>query len=416
MYAASPPPRTGRRGLAAPAVAPAGDDVLSVLAVTPIFDNGGTEVQLLELGQGLRARGDTYRIVTGTGTRLADLAACGQPYRLVRQTAGRSPLPVELLAYAGSLLQELLAEHAHIIQSTSIRTTYAAALAATAYRCCRLRTPAPAIVTTLHGGKQTDIYGRAARHLRYLSDAVVVVSRGGRDALLQRGFPSERLHLVPPGRDLTAFLDIAAGRVQAAAIPGVPDTARVVLTVGRLSPLKGVSHLLDAWALAAPRLGDVYLVIVGTGELEPALREQAAALGMGERVIFAGFRADVPALLARAEAFVLSSLWEGLPMAAVEAMAARRPVVATAVGGTPEIVADGRTGLLVPAADAPALAAAIERLLTDIELRDRLAVAGAADVRQRFTREAMVAATRDVYQQVYQQQVRQFTDCPVYEA
>lgn len=372
---------------------------LSVLAVTPIFDGGGTEMQLLELAEGLRARGHRMRLVTGAGTHLDDLDRRGVPFRLVRQTAGLVPAPVELVAYASAIYGELRAERAHIIQSTSIRTTYAAAAATFAYSLLHPRALAPAIVTTIHGGKREDIYAQARRHLRMLSDCVIVVSENGRDALVRgihRADTSQRVHVIPPGRDLAAFSAITEGRVVPAAIPGVPDNARVVLHVGRLEPLKGQSYLLDAWALVAAQCEDAMLVIAGSGSLEDALHSQAQELCIEDRVVFAGYRTDLPALLARADLFVLSSLWEGLPMAAVEAMAAERAVVATTAGGTPEVVVDGETGLLAPPEDAPALARAIERVLADADLRRRLAFAGKQQA-QRYTKDALISATLEVY-------------------
>lgn len=370
---------------------------LAVLAVTPIFENGGTEVQLLELGHALRARGDGYRVVTGGGTRIELLRQSGFAHRIVRQTAGLVPAPIELSAYGWAILRELLAEPADIIQSTSIRTTYAATAALSAYALCRPHSPEPAIVTTLHGGKQGDLYGRAARHLRWMSDAVITVSNDGRAALVGRGFPAARVVVVPPGRDLAEFFAVGAGTSRPADLPDVPAGARVVLTVGRLMPLKGIEHLLDAWALTVPDAPDAVLVIVGSGVLEAELRARAAALGLAGRAVFAGFRTDIPALLARAHTFVLSSLWEGLPMSVVEAMAARRPVVATAAGGTPDIVSDGDTGLLVPPRDAAALAGALRRVLGDDTLAAQLAARGHEHVRARYTREALLAATRAVY-------------------
>jgi glycosyltransferase involved in cell wall biosynthesis len=370
---------------------------LSVLAVTPEFDNGGTEVQLLELGHGLLRGGGRYRIVTGGGTQLDRLQAAGFAHRVVRRTAGKVPVPLELSAYASAVLRELLTEPTDVVQSTAIRTTYAASLAIFAYAICRPQAQAPALVTTLHGGKQKDLYGRASRHLRWLSDAVIVVSQAGREALLSRGFPADRVSVVPPGRDLDAFLRVADGAVPPATIPGVPPNARVVLTVGRLVPLKGLGDLIDAWKLVTLKTSDAYLVIAGNGELEADLRARAASLGLEQRVIFTGFRTDIPALLARAELFVLSSLWEGLPMAAVEAMAAGRPVVATATGGTAEVVEHGHTGLLVPPRHPHHLAEAIRHVLHDGSLACRLAAEGKQQVRERYTRTALIAATCHVY-------------------
>lgn len=126
---------------------------------------------------------------------------------------------------------------------------------------------------------------------------------------------------------------------------------------------------------------------------------------MGGRIVFAGYRTDVPALLARADLLVLSSLWEGLPLAVVEAMAAERAVVATSAGGTPEVVVDGETGLLPPPEDVAALASALERVLADADLRRRLAYAGRQRV-QRYTSDALLTATLAVYQLAWERRQR----------
>lgn len=390
------------------ASAPPAPMPLSVLAVTPIFDGGGTEMQLLELAEGLRTRGHHLRLVTGGGAHLDELRRRDVPFRLVRQTAGLVPVPIELTAYAGAIYRELCAEPAHIIQSTSIRTTYAAAAATFAYTLLHPRALEPAIVTTIHGGKREDIYAQARRHLRLLGDCIIVVSENGRDALLSgvhHGDIRQRVHVIPPGRDLSAFAAVAEGRVAPAAIAGVPDDVRVVLHVGRMEPLKGQRYLLDAWAQVAARIEDVVLVIAGSGSLEDALRRQARELNMGGRIVFAGYRTDVPALLARADLLVLSSLWEGLPLAVVEAMAAERAVVATSAGGTPEVVVDGETGLLPPPEDVAALASALERVLADADLRRRLAYAGRQRV-QRYTSDALLTATLAVYQLAWERRQR----------
>jgi glycosyltransferase involved in cell wall biosynthesis len=137
-------------------------------------------------------------------------------------------------------------------------------------------------------------------------------------------------------------------------------------------------------ALAAVRDPAFMSRIVGDGPERPALEAEIRAAGLLQRVELAGERRDVPQLLEDADVFVLSSRSEGAPLSILEAMAAGLPVVASAVGGVPEIVDDGTTGLLVPPGDAGALAAALERLLADPALRSRLGGAGWERVRERF--------------------------------
>jgi glycosyltransferase involved in cell wall biosynthesis len=140
---------------------------------------------------------------------------------------------------------------------------------------------------------------------------------------------------------------------------GIPPDAFVAGTVGRLAPQKGLDVLLAAAQRVLAQRGDAWFVIVGSGELAGALRAQAGELGIAGRVVFTGARQDVERLLPAFDLFVSSSLWEGLPTAILEAMAARVPVVATRVSGTVELVEDGLTGLLAPPGDSDALAKTI---------------------------------------------------------
>ncbi|MFW6069924.1 MAG: glycosyltransferase [bacterium] len=144
---------------------------------------------------------------------------------------------------------------------------------------------------------------------------------------------------------------------------GIPGEAQVVGSVGRLTAQKGYSVLLDAAAAVLARRPDVYFLIVGSGELESELRQQAASLGIGERVIFTGARSDVEELLQIMDLFASSSLWEGLPTVILESMASRVPVIATRVSGNTELIEDGVTGRLIEPGDATALAQGILDLL-----------------------------------------------------
>lgn len=151
--------------------------------------------------------------------------------------------------------------------------------------------------------------------------------------------------------------------------------------------------LIDAAALLAPSWPDLRVAIVGDGPLLPALRDRAAVLGIAGRVHLPGFRDDVPDLLPALDAFAFPSREEGLGSALLEAMAAGVPVVATRAGGIPEVVRDGVDGLLVPPADPPALAAALDRILRDPAAADRRAASARARVAAEFAADRMVAET-----------------------
>jgi glycosyltransferase involved in cell wall biosynthesis len=180
-----------------------------------------------------------------------------------------------------------------------------------------------------------------------------------------------------------------------------PD-APLALCLARLDPQKDHAGLLHAWAVVVAARPDAHLLLAGGTQLGgdayvEGLHRQAAALGLDSSVHFAGVRRDVPELLAAADLLVMASRWEGLGLVFLEAMGASLPVAATRVGGVPEVVLHDGTGLLVPPGDAPALAAALLRLIDDPELAHRLGQAGRLRLETDFTTTAMVRKTLDLY-------------------
>ncbi|MDP6350064.1 MAG: glycosyltransferase [Chloroflexota bacterium] len=178
--------------------------------------------------------------------------------------------------------------------------------------------------------------------------------------------------------------------------------APLALCLARLDPQKDHAGLLRAWAVVVTGRPDARLLLAGGTQLGgdayvEGLHRQAAALGIESSVHFAGVRRDVPDLLAAADLLVMASRWEGLGMVFLEAMGASLPVVATRVGGVPEVVLHHGTGLLVPPGDSPTLAAALQRLIDDPELADRLGRVGRLRLETEFTTAAMVRKTLDLY-------------------
>jgi len=180
---------------------------------------------------------------------------------------------------------------------------------------------------------------------------------------------------------------------------GAEDPVLVVL--GRLEPQKGHAILLEALPSVVEQFPGVRVVCLGEGSLRRELEIRATALGLERTVRFVGFQADVAQWLALGVLTVLPSLWEGLPLAAIESLAAGRPMVATAVDGTPEVVVEGRTGLTVPPGDPQALARAICRLLADREERQRMATAGRAWVLEHFDQQGQVRLTQELYRTAF---------------
>lgn len=239
---------------------------------------------------------------------------------------------------------------------------------------------------------------RLARRAVEEADGFTVVSHDlARWFVGELGVTPERVEVVHNGVDLARFApggDPAPLRRLAGADARTP----VVLSVGRLVEAKHQELLIDAVAALADL--DARLVLVGDGERREALERHARASGAAGRVVFAGTRPDVPALFAGADAFALSSRREGLPVVLLEALASAVPVVATRVGGIPELVEDGVTGLLVPPEDATALAQALRALLADPAHARALGSAGRERVARRFSIDQAVAAYERRYRAV----------------
>jgi glycosyltransferase involved in cell wall biosynthesis len=174
----------------------------------------------------------------------------------------------------------------------------------------------------------------------------------------------------------------------------------VVITVAVLRPPKGIDRLIRAMAQLADTDPALTLLIVGDGDERATLEGLAAKLGISDRVIFAGFRDDVHALLQVAELFVLPTLWEALPTVLMEAMAAGLPIVASNVGGIPDMVRDGVEGVLVEKDNVPALADAIQIIMGDETLRSAMARAARARVEAEFSLPIQAGKLADLYRRI----------------
>lgn len=226
------------------------------------------------------------------------------------------------------------------------------------------------------------------------TDRVVCVSQQVADFVVKQvGIPQDKVVVIPNGIQMPDPEHLPVKR-QARAELGLPPDQVLVGTVARLDRVKR----LDALLHALTSLPQVYTVIVGEGPERAGLLALSEQLGLTGRVRFAGQQEDVWPWLTALDIFSLSSDWEGMSNALLEAMAVGLPVVATAVGGTPEVVVDGVTGLLVPLRDPPALAEAVVRLLRDPDLRHRMGEAGRERVLQCFSVEQMVERTQALYE------------------
>jgi len=265
----------------------------------------------------------------------------------------------------------------------------------------RYRTPAR--VYTVHSLAEKDVGLRTAPIVRALAFRYrvgrvvpVAIAEEVRNSIQKLyGYPNPPL--IPNGIPTDEYAPDPNKRAQWRQAHGIETHATILTHVGRFAPPKNHALLIEAFArvrTSAP----LYLLLVGGGELENTVREQVAALGLESRVRFLGIRADVADILRASDAFVLSSRWEGNPMSVMEAMAAGLPVVSTAVGGVPELVRDGETGLLVPSEDTGALAQAIQALVDNPARRQAMGVAA----RQHAVASFDIRHTVRGYEQLYE--------------
>jgi glycosyltransferase involved in cell wall biosynthesis len=229
-------------------------------------------------------------------------------------------------------------------------------------------------------------------------DCFLAISRAVRDRLVADGIPPTRVTVVHEGVDVERIASLRAASVHAALF--LPAGAPVVGNVGALVAQKAHHTLIDAAALVVKEVPDVRFVILGEGELRPSLESQIRRLHLERHIFLAGFRADAIELMKDFDLFALSSIQEGMCTSLVDAMAAGKAAVATAVGGVPEVVADGETGFLVRASDPRAMARRIVTLLEDDTLRRRMGEEGLRRARELFTVERMVEQTAETYEKL----------------
>lgn len=242
------------------------------------------------------------------------------------------------------------------------------------------------------------LYGMVDKAIVRFADVIVAVSNSQRMRLLQAWVPDSRIVVVEnavtvsgqAASDPASAMDIRAEL-------GLPADTPLVLAAGRLSPEKGYDDLLRAMVEVRRAVPDACLLLAGAGMLDAELKAQAKALGLDAGVRFLGFRKDILAMYGQVNVFALSSLSEGLPNVILESMAIGLPVVATRVGGLPEIIDDGRTGILVEPRATSALAAGLVRMLTDSAFAREVARQAREDVYNRFSPEVQTERLLDVY-------------------
>ena len=380
---------------------PGGDRIRLVTFVNG-FAMGGTERQVVNLSRAIdRTKFDIHlACFKSWGHYLEEIEACRVP---IWEYPINSLHNHRTLWKQWSFARDL---RRHRIQIVHTFNFYPNIFALPAARMARV----PHIVASIRdlGIYQTPMQKRVQRMACRLADCIVVNAEAVKRWLVDEGYQRKKIVVIRNGVDLSRFEKKGDGsRIRQEL--GVPAGAPIVAVISRIHELKGLDDFLEAAALIADRHPEVRFLIVG-GRMTAkggvaveddsplgSLARLARRLGIAHRVLFTGFRLDVPDLLQEVAVSVLPSMSEGLSNFLLESMASAVPVVTTRVGGSPEAVDDGTTGILVPTRDPSAIARAIDALLTDPGLARRMGQAGHRRIVEHFSLEGMARATERLY-------------------
>ena len=364
----------------------------SIMFVITGLYRGGAETELFLIGRELMSRGWEPKVVSmiSGGPLQADFENLGIPVFTLNMRRG-TPDPRGIARLVHLLRRERPAVlHTHMVHANLLG------------RICRPFAPVPVVISTAEniseGGRWREWAYRATDSL---ADLTTNVSEAAAARYIRVGaVPARKLKMVPNGVQLEAYGPCAQTRVNLRTDLGLDDQF-AWLAVGRLEVQKDYPNLLTA--MARLRKEHHVLLIAGDGPLRQSIERLAAELGISEKVRFLGIRKDIPQLMAAADAYVMSSAWEGLHMVLLEAAASALPIVSTAVGGNTEIVHDEVNGFLVPADNSEALANAMQRMEhLPAESRLSMGLAGRDHVAKHYSLSAVVDQWEEIYHSLLQ--------------
>jgi glycosyltransferase involved in cell wall biosynthesis len=371
---------------------PAGRAKLRVVELLATGSSGGAQEHVANLVSRIdRSRYDVSVLSLSGGAGVRRIEKTGVPVCVLDDMSDDEAIEA-VAAHLAAVEADVV--HNHMYRAEVVGTQAAWLLDASAAR-------RPFIVGTVHSSRvRAEEDRELLRRLTPRMDHLVAVSRAIVRKLSDEGRTGSPISLIYNGIDLQRYEEPEVCCTFRAEY-GIADGAPIVGVVARLEPEKGHPTLLEAWPRVLTSVPDAHLLIVGEGSQRDALEAQAASLGLLEHgrtsVTFTGRRDDVPAVTAALDVAVLPSYREAQGLSILEAMALGRPVVASAVGGIPEMVEHGRTGLLVPPREPDFLAQAIVKVLSDHQYADTLGKAGRDLVHERFCAELMVRAIEAIY-------------------
>ena len=380
---------------------------VKILRVIARLNMGGPALHVAYLTAGLKERGYDTTLVAGSLARGEDsmaFVAEGLGVEVVRiDELGREISPLRDLRAAVRLARLIRRERPQILHT---HTAKAGTVARVAALMAGRRGP-PIVVHTFHGHVLRGYFGPLrSRFFRLLerwlaarTTALIAVSPQVRDDLVELGVaPRERFAVIRLGIELDERIDLAEnGRAESRRYLGIPDGRFAVGWIGRMTAVKRTDDILVAFKRLRDDGVDACLCLVGDGPDRQQLERRAHELGVIRDTLFLGYQEDVSPFYAAFDALILPSGNEGTPVSAIEALAAGRPVVATRVGGVPDVVRDGEDGFLVDAGATDDLAERLERLARDPGLRERMGEAGRRRVLPRYAVDRLVADVDRLY-------------------
>jgi glycosyltransferase involved in cell wall biosynthesis len=363
-------------------------DSATILLLTTSYGPGGAERMVATLSAILNQ--DRYKTLVGIS----------RPGWL-QDECERLNVESRVIPLAGPLNMQWFRTCFKVVRHEKVALIHAHEFSAIVYGWIVARLAGVPFVGTIHG--KNYFWEKLRRRMAYR-----IISRSGRLVAVSEdlkrfvmdtvGLPDTRVQVIYNGVQVgSPVSDADVGRCREELSLNAGDL--VIGSIGSLYPVKGHQYLLDAVSGVFRQYPRAVLLLAGSGELETSLKEQTARLGIERHVRFLGIRLDVSRLLALMDVFVLPSLSEGLSLALLEAMAARRAVVATRVGGNAELVVEGETGMLVPSKDSEQLASAICKLLGDKAMREEFGRKAATRIQERFSAVQMA----DRYQCLYRE-------------
>ncbi|HHT9112847.1 MAG TPA: glycosyltransferase family 4 protein [Candidatus Wunengus sp. YC65] len=277
---------------------------------------------------------------------------------------------------------------------------------------CIIYSPHGDIFEGYFGKIKTRFFIWLERFSARFTDKIITLTKSGIEPYIKAGIGQKsQFDYIYNGVDIESLRKRKVDRIQKRQELGIENEYFLIVTAGRLVPVKGQTYLISALAQVITKIPNIRLVFLGDGELRGELSGQVKTLGLEKQVLFLGMRSDVPEIISCGDLFVLPSVNEGFGVVLLEAMVMKCPIVATNVGGVPEVVLDGETGILVPSGDPVQLAEGIVRLLRDRALAAQMAESGYQRLKTCFDIRETVAKTENLYRELLERKLYEEAMC-----